>query len=295
MKDKIGFVGLGLMGTQMAARILNAGYQLFVFNRTKEKAQGLLSKGAIWCASPAIVAIQADIIFSMVSTPMALGEITLGNNGILSGIQQGKIHIDCSTVSPELIKKLAEAYQLKGGQFLHSPVLGSVSQVIEGSLLLFVGGNDGAYKRAELVLRSLGSKIWRFDRAEQATTTKLLCNSFISGMSVILAQALVLAKKAEIDPRILLEIVSHSQLNAPMYQAKGSSIIERNFAPRFFVEHLLKDINLVLDLAHSLDVPFPISTVAQDLFTQAVNSGLAQEDYSSVVKVLEAQAGIKVN
>jgi 2-hydroxy-3-oxopropionate reductase len=123
---------------------------------------------------------------------------------------------------------------------------------------------------------------------------KLICNSFISGMALVLSQALVLAKKAEINPQTLLEIISQSQLHAPMYQAKGTSIINRNFAPRFFVEHLLKDTNLALELAQSLNVPFPVGSIAKEFFTKAIESGLAQEDYSAVIKVFEAEAGVVV-
>ena len=294
MKEKIGFIGLGLMGTPMAFRLLNAGYSLFVFNRTKQKAEPLILQGAVWCDSPARVAAQVEIVFSMVSTPSALEEIAIGKNGILSGIRQGTIHIDCSTVSPEITKQLEEKYKIKKCHFIHSPVLGSVSQVVEGSLLLFVGGEEEAFRRVESTLKTLSSKMWRFVHAEQATIAKLLCNSFISGMAVILSQALVLAKKSDINPQTLLEIISQSQLNAPMYQTKGSSIIARNFTPRFFVEHLYKDINLVLEVARTLDVPMPASKTAQQLFAQAIKSGLAKEDYSSIIKILEAQAGIEV-
>ncbi len=153
---------------------------------------------------------------------------------------------------------------------------------------------EKAFQRAEPILKNLGTKIWRFDHVDQATITKLLCNSFISGMAIILAQALVLAKKADISPQTLLEIISQSHLNAPMYQIKGSSIMARNFSPRFFVEHLLKDINLMLEVAKFLNVPFPIGKTAQDMYKQAVQLGFAKEDYSAVVKILEAEAGVEV-
>jgi 3-hydroxyisobutyrate dehydrogenase len=294
MKEKIGFVGLGLMGAPMAMRLIEAGYPLCVFNRTKQKAESLLLRGAVWCDSPAAVASQSKIVLSMISTPSALEEVTLSKKGILSTLEFESIHVDCSTVSPTLTQQLAEKYRTKKCHFLHSPVLGSVPQVIAGTLLLFVGGDKGAFTRVEPVLKCLGSKIWRFDHVEQASTTKLLCNSFISGMAIILSQALVLAQKADIDPKTLLEIVSHSQLNAPMYQSKGSSILERNFSPRFFVEHLLKDTHLILEVAQSLKVPFPVGAIAHDLFTEAMQAGFAKEDYSAVIKVLEAEAGVEV-
>lgn len=294
MKEKIGYVGLGLMGAPMASRLLKAGHQLFIFNRTKQKAEQLIAEGAQWCDSPASVASQSEFIFSMVSNPDALKKIVEGENGILPSMKKGQIHIDCSTVSPEITKHLFEIYKKKGCHFLHSPVLGGVSQVIEGSLLLFVGGEEEAFKRVEVILRSLGSKIWHFKDVEQATITKLLCNSFISGMVIVLAQALVLAKKAHINPHTLLEIISHSHLNAPIYQTKGASMLEHNFTPRFFIEHLMKDINLALDVAKSFSVPMPANETAQQLFVKAINAGLAKEDYSAIIKIFEAQAGVTV-
>jgi 3-hydroxyisobutyrate dehydrogenase-like beta-hydroxyacid dehydrogenase len=294
MQQIIGFIGLGTMGFPMAARLVNAGYQVAVYNRTKKKAEPLLLKGARWCSSPADVAQEANIVLSMVSTPGVLEEIALGKDGVLSGINEGGVFVDCSTVSPELTKRLFIEFKKKGCSFLHSPVLGSVPQILDGSLLFFTGGPAETFSKIEPILKSIGSRIWQFDTVEQATTTKLICNSFIAGMALVLSQALVLAKKSEIDPKTLLEIISQSQLNAPMYQAKGAAIIDRNFTPRFFVEHLLKDINLVLDLAHSLNVPFPVGMEAKEYFTKAIQQGLAKEDYSAVIKVLETEAGITV-
>lgn len=294
MNENIGFVGLGLMGAPMATRLLTLGYQLHVFNRTKRKAEPLMSKGAKWCESPKETASKADIVFSMVSDQQALEEIATGGNGILAGLSHGQIHIDCSTVSPETTRRLFEAYRGNGVHFLHCPVLGGIAQVVEGSLLLFVGGEENAFKRAEAIVRSFGSKVWHFEQIEQATIMKLLCNSFISGMVTVLAQTLVVAKKADIDPRTLLQIIGYSKLNAPSYQAKGASMIERDFNPKFFTEHLLKDTRLVIDAAKSLGATMPMSETARQLFSRAVDLGLAKEDYSSVIKILESYAGVVV-
>jgi len=294
MSQDLGFVGLGLMGAPMAQRLLAKGYRVTVYNRTRAKAEPLLLAGALWAEAPAAVAQRASIVHSMISTPYALRDIAGGPAGILAGLKPGGIHIDHSTVSPEVTRQLAREYESAGKFFLHAPVLGSVTQAMEGSLLLFVGGAESAFKSAEPVLRALGSRIWRFAHVEQATTTKLLCNSFIAGMIGVLAQALVLAKRADVGPSTLLEIIHHSQLNAPMYQAKGKSIIERNFVPRFFVEHLLKDTNLVLDVARTMHVPMPVAEVMKDLIERAMKDGLGKEDYSAVVKVLEAEAGTEV-
>lgn len=285
----IGFVGLGMMGRPMATRLLKAGHPLFVYNRTKEKAEALVTQGARWCESPFATAEQSEIVFSMLSTPEVLRETVLGENGILRGLKQGKIHVDTSTVAPSLTHELEERYNARGCAFLRSPVLGSVPQATDGTLLLFVGGNQSAYERVEPLLKILGQRIWRFDRAEQASHLKLLCNSFIAGMITTLGQALMYAEKADVNPRTLLEVIGQSQLNSPMYQTKGASILDENFAPRFFLEHMLKDINLVIAASEELGASLPALKVTQQLFAQARDEGLGKEDYSAVVKMLKKQ------
>lgn len=295
MEPNISFIGLGFMGEPMAARILQAGYPLAVHNRTKEKAARLVQKGAVWCDSPGAAAQKSEIVFTMVSNSEVLEEISLHKNGILAGLKPGGIHIDTSTVSPALTQRLAGEYSTRDSFFLHCPVLGSIPQATDGTLLLFVGGEEKAFNRAEPVLKTLGSKMWRFEKVEQATHTKLLCNFFVATMISALTQALVFARKASVNPRQFLEILANSALSAPMYQTKGASIIERNFKPRFFLEHMFKDINLLVDAASALGVSMPSGEIAQALFSQAIGAGLAKEDYSSVVKILERIAGVRVS
>lgn len=295
MKPNIGFIGLGLMGEPMATRILQAGFPLAVHNRTKEKAAKLIEKGALWCESPEEAARKSEIVFTMVSNPEVLENISLGPGGILAGLKIGGMQIDTSTVSPSITQKLAGEYSRKRSSFLHSPVLGSIPQASDGTLLLFVGGEEKAFRRAEPVLKTLGSKIWRFEKVDQATHTKLLCNFFIATMISALAQALVFARKSSVNPRTFLEILSNSALNAPMYQTKGASIIERNFKPRFFLEHMFKDINLLVEAAGIIGASMPSGEIAQVLFSQAAQAGLAREDYSSAVKILERIAGVEVS
>jgi 3-hydroxyisobutyrate dehydrogenase len=283
---KVGFVGLGLMGTPMATRVLNAGHSMFVYNRTKQKAEALIGRGAVWCDSPAEVAQKAEVVISMLSTPDVLDNIATGTQGILDGARADLIHVDCSTVSPALTKRLHEMYRSKKSFFLHSPVLGSVPNASEGSLLLFVGGEAEAYRKVESVLRLFGEHLWYFDRVEQASNTKLLCNFFIASMISGLAQGLVFAERNNIDPKTILDILDHSSLGAPTYQTKGAMMVEKNFTPRFFLEHMLKDIRLLLDSAHLSGSTMPAAEAALKLYEKAAASGLSKEDYSAVIKIL---------
>lgn len=284
---KIGFIGLGLMGSPMATRLLWEGYELSVYNRTREKAELLLSRGAHWCESPAAVATQSDIVFSMISTSEVLAEITLGKDGILQGLTHDKIHVDMSTVSPATTRVLDSKYRERGAYFMHVPVLGSIPQATDGSLLLFAGGDDTAYNAVEPLLRHLGKQIWKLERPELASHMKLLCNMFIAGMITTLVQALEYAQRAAVNPHTLLEVLAASQLNSPMYQTKGASILEHNFSPRFFLEHMLKDIDLMLSAALEIGAPLPAIEVTQELFVRAQQLGYSKEDYSAVMKALQ--------
>ncbi len=290
MKTPVGFIGLGLMGSAMTVRLLKTGYTLSVHTRTKQNGEAVLAAGAKWFESPAEVAKNSDIVLSMISDSKALEEIAQGPNGILHGLKKGSVHVDMSTVAPATTESLAAKYKSRGCHFIHSPVLGSVPNATDGSLLLFVGGTDEAFAKVESVLKSLGSHLWRFEKPEMASNMKLICNSFIAGMIVTLTQGIVYAKKAQINPATLLEILSHSALNSTMYQTKGKAIIEGNFTPRFFVEHMLKDIELALEAAGKIGVLMPGLEAAQKLFQQATVDGYAREDYSAVMKVLEQQA-----
>lgn len=229
MKEKLGFIGLGLMGSAMAQRFLEAGFPLSLYNRTKEKANALLDREASWCSIPAEVAEVSDYTFSMVSDSEALTQISMGQTEIFSTLPSGGVHIDCSTVSPLVTSHLAREYKSKEAFFIHCPVLGSVPQVRDGTLLLFAGGEERIIKKIEHILTILGSMTWRFPQPEQASHTKLLCNLFIGGMITTLAQALVSARRANVSQKTLLEIIGQSALNAPMYQTKGQSILEKNF------------------------------------------------------------------
>lgn len=290
MKQPLGFIGLGLMGHAMAQRFQDAGYRLFVHNRTKAKADLLVMNGAIWCDTPAEVAAKAEIVFSMISDDNALRKIILEPTGTLKSLAKGSIHVDMSTVSPSLTQELSIRFSERGTSFLHIPVLGSIPNIQEGSLLLFVGGEEGAFRHVEPIVRVLGNKVWRFPRIEQASHTKLICNSFIAGMIVTLTQAMVYSKKSRIDPSTLLDILQNSALNSTMYQTKGRTIIEGNFKPRFFVEHMLKDIDLALHSAADVHASMPALETAKGLFEKAMKAGLAKSDYSAIVSVLDDNA-----
>jgi 3-hydroxyisobutyrate dehydrogenase-like beta-hydroxyacid dehydrogenase len=291
---RIGFVGLGMMGKPMALRLVEKGFSLRVFNRTRGKASELLEKGAIWCASPRAIMEECEIVISMISDSRALEEISAGHEGVLEGIQGNGAHIDMSTVSPMTTKKLEQAYRKKGATFLHAPVLGSVPQATEGSLLIFVGGDLVTAHRCESIFTLLGRRVWYLEEITKATHLKLICNLFIASMMTALSEGLVLGQKVGLPSGTVLEVLKESSLAAPMYQTKGEAIRRRDFVPRFMVSHMHKDVNLVLGAAQAASVPLPVVNAVRELYSQAAKLGLGKEDYSAVIKVLERSAGVEV-
>ncbi len=295
MSMKVGFIGLGMMGEPMAGRLLTVGFSLNVYNRTKQKADTLLSRGAHWEGNPKRVSGSSDVVITMVSNSEALQYVSMRQDGILAGLPVGGIHVDMSTVAPSATKALASEYESKGRFFLHAPVLGSIPQVQEGSLLIFAGGDHSAFMRCKSILEALGKRIWHFEQVAQAAHMKLVCNFFIASMITTLSEGLLLGRKAEITPETILEVLRNSALNAPMYQSKGEAMRQRSFAPRFLLDHMLKDVNLIREASERLSLQLPTLEILGNLFSAAKSRGLGREDYSAVVKVLEQDAKARID
>ena len=296
MKQRVGFIGLGTMGRPMAERLLKAGYDLVVYNRTSQKVEPLLRRGALRVDSPRVVADTCDVVITMVSDTQALTDVVIGQHGLYMGLSAGKIHIDMSTISPALAQKLDRLYQAKDAIFLHSPVLGSKPQAADGTLLIFVGGSSQAYQQCQNIFQTLGKRIWHFPQVTQATHLKLICNQFIASMITALCQGLVFGQRAGLDIDTIMAVLEASALNAPMYQSKARMIKRRGFSEaNFYVAHMLKDIDLMLEAGRALGVPLPGVTAIRELFVAAEAMGSGLEDYSAVVKVLEELARTQVS
>lgn len=285
---------MGIMGGAIAERLLVTGHEVVVYNRTREKAEPLLARGARWADSPGEVARQSEVVISIVTDPAAVEQICFGEEGVWNALSPQSVHCDMSTVSVAWTRHIASAYRRAGKRFVQAPVLGGRKQILEGTLLVFGGGADEDVRRCEPVWRAFSNKIWRFPNAEQATTTKLACNMLIAHMMVGLGQSLLFAAKGGVPPAMLLDILSQSNLGAPMYSTKGRALLERNFRANFFVRHLLKDLSLAEEAARETNTILPLNALTRELFVAAMQQGYADEDYSAVVKVLEGLTGIQL-
>ncbi len=281
--ERVGFVGLGLMGSVMVRRLLSAGYGVSVWNRSREKAQELLAAGAVWAETPEALGKECPIVVSMLTTPAVVEAMA---SRIRSGSSSGSVHVDCSTIDPATTLRLAERAAKEGKGFVHAPVLGSVPQLTEGSLVIFAGGAAGDVARVRPVLATFGQRVFAFPDVTQATNTKLLANFFIASMISTLSQGIVFARAAKIDVGTFLEILSLSALNAPMYQAKGPAMAKGEYPARFYLEHMHKDVRLAAASAAAMKVELPSIPTLIGLFDRAMEMGLAKNDYSAVLEAL---------
>ncbi len=287
----IGFIGTGMMGQPMAIRLIEAGYSVKVWNQTPEKATQLVNRGAERAPTVRELARNCSIVISMVTDDDALRSVSEGEQGLAANLGKDAVAVDMSTISPSLSKLLNRKYKENNASYIQAPVLGSIPQATDGTLLIFAGGDEDAIKKVQPVFDVLGKRTWKFENPEQAATIKLTCNLFIASMINTLGEGLLMTKKAGIDGNILLEILNESALGAPMYQTKGKSLLERRFTPRFMVQHMAKDLSLIRQAAQNSGIPMPAVGIIHDLFVSAVNKGYGEEDYSAVVKVLEEMAG----
>jgi len=289
---KIAIIGLGIMGGAMAARFLDQNADVIVHNRTPEKARPYVSRGAEWADSPGHAAELADVVITLVTDPAAVEAVVYGPEGILASLRPGAVHCDMSTVAPSWAAKVAADYQDAGKRFVQAPVLGSKPQIEQGALLVFAGGESAAIDKCRPVWEMVASRIWAVGNAEQAATTKLCCNMLIAHMFLGLGQSLVLAKKSGVEPTALLEIIQSSNLASAMYASKGKSAITRNFNANFVVDNMLKDLNLATDQGLKSRTPLPFAALAREFFVAASGQGYGAEDYSAVIKVMEAMADV---
>ncbi|HYB59841.1 MAG TPA: NAD(P)-dependent oxidoreductase [Methylomirabilota bacterium] len=289
MQPKIAFLGLGILGSAVAERLLLQGIPLTVWNRTAEKAAPLEKLGAKRAATAQEAVTGADIAITLVLDGAALAELTLGPEGIAQTLARGKIHCDMSTVDLATSRRMAEHYATQGREFISAPVLGNKHAAAAGKLLIFAGGNGPAIDACMPFFSALGEKIWRFEQPPSAIATKLCCNLLLAGMMEVFAEAMLLAEKSGIEQKTFMEIVRASALAAPMFQRKGELIVRKDYEPTFYVRNLLKDLNLALDAAATAGVALPGGRTLRDIYDATARGGFSELDYAAVFEWLAQQ------
>jgi 3-hydroxyisobutyrate dehydrogenase-like beta-hydroxyacid dehydrogenase len=285
----IGFVGLGRMGGSMAARLLQAGYPVHGMNRTRRRAEELISHGLQWHDTPREVASAADVVLTSVPDDEALNVAAAGPDGILAGLTAGTTWVDVSTVSPAVSREMAARVRAAGATMLDAPVSGSVPQVRTGSLMIMVGGDAAAYHRVEPVLRELGTPS-HIGPNGQGLVLKLAINISLPVQMLALAEGLLLADRSGIDRRRALEVMTGSAIGSPMLKARAPLVLDLPAEAWFTLGLVQKDVELARDVAQGLGVPLPTADRADEILGLARELGYEGRDLAALFQVLEQVA-----
>lgn len=289
---KLGFVGLGVMGSRIAKRLLDAGYPVIGYNRTRSKVQWLVDAGMHWGATPRAVAVDADVTFTMVTDTAALHAVTQGPEGLLAGLGPGKIYVDMSTVSPAASRELATRVAATGGRMLDAPVSGSVSTLEEGKLSIMVGGDRSTFEQVVPILQHIGPKVTYVGANGQAVLMKIAINLSLAVQMLAFSEGMLLAEKGGIRRETAAEVLLNSVIASPMLRYRGPFVLQMPAEAWFDVTMMQKDMQLALELGRQLSVPLLTTAVTNEVLTAARSLGLGRKDFAAVVEVLAAMAGM---
>jgi 3-hydroxyisobutyrate dehydrogenase-like beta-hydroxyacid dehydrogenase len=290
---KLGFVGLGVMGSEMVLRLLEKGHTVTGYNRTPSKAARLIEKGMTLAASPKQVAAASDFTFSMVTNSAALGAIVEGPDGMLAGLAAGKTLIDMSTVSPEFSRSVAAQVRAKGADMVDAPVSGSVITLQQGKLSVMVGGRKETFDRVNALLHDVGPKVTYVGENGLALVMKIATNLSLAVQMLAFSEGVLLAEKSGISRDIAVEVLTNSAIASPMVKYRGPFVLKLPAEAWFNVNMMQKDMLLALELGRSLDVPLPTTAITNEFLTSARGMGLVEEDFAVVFDVLASMSGVK--
>ena len=285
--ESIGFIGLGTMGGNMAARYLAAGYTVYGEARDRSAAQSLIDQGLQWVDTPRAVAQAADIVMTSLPTDDIVESVAAGPDGLLAGLSEGKIWADLSTISPRASRKLAARVrdEGRGAQMLDTPVSGSVPQVKTGTLTIMVGGDEDAFQRVERVLRVLGRPEYVGENG-QGLVLKLAINISLAVQMLAFSEGLLLAGRDGIDPHRAAEIMAESSVGSPMLKARVPLVLDKPDETWFDVELMHKDIRLARQAGEELATPLPAAAVADQILGAADQLGYGHRDIAALYEVL---------
>jgi 3-hydroxyisobutyrate dehydrogenase-like beta-hydroxyacid dehydrogenase len=289
----LGFIGLGVMGSEMVNRLLGKGHSVTGYNRTRAKSEWLVKKGMKWADSPRGVATASDVTFSMVTNSAALGAVANGPDGFLAGLRKGKILIDMSTISPAYSREIAAKVREKGADMVDAPVSGSVITLQEGKLSVMVGGRRETFEKVKPLLNDVGPKVTYVGDNGLALVMKIATNLSLAVQMLAFSEGVLLAEKGGIARETAVDVLTHSVIASPMVQYRGPFVLKMPDEAWFNVNMMQKDMVLALELGRQLDVPMPTTSVTNEFLTAARGMGMAEKDFAVVFDALAQMSGVK--
>ncbi len=284
---RIGWVGTGVMGKSMCLHILKKGYQLSLYNRTKEKTEELCREGASWFDTPGEVAAASDVTFTMVGEPTDVEQVILGKRGILEGSRPGTLIVDMTTSEPSLARLIYEKAKGKSVSSLDAPVSGGDIGAREGTLAIMVGGDEDAFKRVLPVFELMGKNIAYMGGPGMGQHTKMSNQIVIAAAMVGVVESLLYARRAGLDLDALIDIIGKGAASSWSLNQLGRRIVKGDFAPGFYIRHFVKDMGIALLEARKMKLSLPGLALANQFYTAAIAEGLETEGTQALYKVLD--------
>ena len=294
MPQAIGFIGLGIMGQPMALNLIRNGFKVCAYNRTPSKAEPVRKAGGKIAPTPAEAVRDADVVMMIVSDSAAVEEVVTGKGGILEALRPGTIVVDCSTISPEVSRKLAAQAASRGALWIDAPVTGSKHGAEKGDLTFMIGGDQEALERVMPVLQALGKKHIYCGKQSLGLAAKLAQNAIQSTMVEVFSEAFVMAVKAGVKPQTMLEIIQSSLARSALIDFKAPFVFRGDFTPYFPLRLMHKDLGLAMEAAYGLNVPMPVAAAVKEVYGAVKAKGKGDLDYAAVITLFEELAGAEV-
>lgn len=289
---KIGFIGLGVMGGNMVARLLEKGHTVTGYNRTRSKAKWLIDRGMKFADSPRMVAAESDVTFTMVTNAAALAAVTEGVDGLLAGMGPHKFLIDMSTVSPDASRTLAAKVREKGADMIDAPVSGSVITLQQGKLSVMVGGRKETFERLKPLLDDIGPKVTHVGDNGLALSMKIAINLQLAVQMMGFCEGVLLAEKSGIAREVAVDVMIHSAIASPMIVYRGPFVLQKPEEAWFDCNMMQKDMLLAMEMGRKLDVPLPTTGISNEFLTAARGMGWEKFDFAVVFDVLARMSGV---
>ena len=291
---KVGFIGLGSMGTPMARNLLRAGHEVIAYNRTRRKAEELAGDG-VRAASSAAEAARAEVVITMLADDVALESVVFGDDGVLQALPRGGVHVSMSTISAALAKRMEAAHRERGQELLSAPVLGRPEAAAAAKLFMVAAGPAAALERCRPLFEAMGQKTFMVgEQPAMANVIKLAANFMLAATIETLGESFALVRKHGIAAQTFLEVITNSLFAAPVYKGYGGLIAEEKYEPAGFRLALgMKDVRLALAAAESARVPMPVASLVRDKFLAALAQGKGEKDWSYLAAMAAEAAGLK--
>ena len=293
--EPLGFIGLGIMGSRMAANLARAGYDVRVWNRTRETADAWAADhGGTVAGSPRELAEGAAAVITMVVDGPQVEQVLLGEDGAAHGAAPGTLFVDMSTIAPEDTRRIGAALAERGLPFVDAPVTGSSPKAEDGTLTIMAGGAEADFARARPYFEVMGEVVLHVGELSHGQKVKVISNAVAATNCATLAQALVVGKASGVDLEALLQVFGAGAANSTMVGLKGQPMLRHDFTTLFRLEHMLKDVAICLDESQAAGVPFPAAALAREFYAAGMGRGLAEQDFASVLSVVEDLAGVRL-